>query len=102
MLTANDIIVLIFEAIDEFNAEQDESKRLKKSPATAIFGRGTVLDSLDVVNLIVTIEGKLADGHEIFLTLANEKAMSRKVSPFRTVESLAAYIEELLQEGSDE
>jgi len=102
MLTANDITALIFEAIDEFNAEQDESKRLEKSPETVIFGRGTVLDSLDVVNLIVTIEGKLADEHETFLTLANEKAMSRKVSPFRTVESLAAYVEELLREESNE
>lgn len=32
------------------------------------------------------------------ITIADERALSRKRSPFRTLESLAAYVDELLQE----
>jgi acyl carrier protein len=50
------------------------------------------------VNFIVTIEQALEDHFDICVTLADEKAMSLKNSPFRTVETLGEYICKRLEE----
>ena len=46
---------------------------------------------------MVSLEQTINEKYNKEITVANEKAMSRKNSPFKTVESLAKYIEELLK-----
>ena len=57
-----------------------------------------VLDSLGLVNLIVSVEQNIEDEFHVVITIADDRALSQKHSPFRTVESLAEYIEILLKE----
>ena len=64
----------------------------------AIFGAGGLLDSLDLVNYLADLEYRLDQEFGRELVLASERAMSRSRSPFRDVDSLAAYIMELLAE----
>ncbi len=59
---------------------------------TALFGRGGCLDSLGLVAYIVAVETEIEDHFGETLTLADERAMSQKHSPFHTVQSLAEYI----------
>ena len=66
---------------------------------TVIVGPSAVLDSIGVVSLIVDIEQRLQMDHDIAVTLANEKAMSQKNSPFRTVGVLSSHILESIQQG---
>jgi len=96
MPEASEIHAIIFEAIDELNAQRESDRQVAKAPETVLFGRGAGLDSLDLVNLIVSVEEKLADRFGAAVTLADERAMSRKRSPFRTVATLAEYVCELL------
>ena len=64
---------------------------------TPLYGKTGYLDSIALVTLIVTIEGKLAEqGKNI--TIASEKSFSRRVSPFLTVETLAKFIRKLINE----
>ena len=63
-----------------------------------IFGPGTPLDSLGLVNFLADLEGRLAQKYERDLVLASDRAMSRSQSPFRDVDALTAYILELLAE----
>jgi hypothetical protein len=51
------------------------------------------------VNLIVLVEEKTADTFGKSVTIADEKAMSQKNSPFRTVQNLADYLFSLLKES---
>ena len=74
-------------------------QKIAKSVDTALLGASSKLDSLDLVNLIISTEQKLEEELDIHLTLADEKAMSQKNSPFRTVTSLAEYILLLLGKG---
>jgi acyl carrier protein len=92
---------LFFNVIDEFNAQADEDKQIEKHTGVTLFGDGGVLDSLGLVNLITLIEEHVEDEYDLTITLADEKAMSRKTSPFRTVGSLIAYVSELLEENQD-
>jgi acyl carrier protein len=60
-------------------------------------GRG-VLDSLQLVSFIADLEQVISDEFNQNVVLADERAMSRSHSPFRSVSLLAKYIKELLEE----
>jgi acyl carrier protein len=53
---------------------------------------GQTLDSLGLVTLILNIEDKLSEKFGLNITLADDRAMSQKNSPFRSTESLTEYI----------
>lgn len=66
--------------------------------ATSLVGQQAVLDSLALVTLIVDLEQRIEEEYGAILTLADDRAMSQRSSPFRTIGSLTAYIEQLLAE----
>jgi acyl carrier protein len=59
---------------------------------TVLVGPDAVIDSLGVVSLIVEVEQIVEGEFATSIILANEKAMSAKNSPFRTVGVLAEHI----------
>jgi acyl carrier protein len=66
---------------------------------TVIVGQSAVLDSIAVVSLIVDIEQQLEMEHDVSVTLASEKAMSQRSSPFRTAGVLADHVMATIAEG---
>ena len=90
---------IIFNVIDEFNEQfEHPSEHLEKNIEMALYGTGSKLDSLGLVNFITIVEQTIEDETERSISLANEKAMSRRRSPFKTIGSLIEYIDELLEE----
>jgi acyl carrier protein len=67
---------------------------------TVLVGNDAVLDSLGVVQLIVEVEQRVEGGHGVSVTLANDKAMSARNSPFRTVGVLADHVIATAQEAA--
>lgn len=65
---------------------------------TPLIGEQAVVTSMNLVSFIADVETTLADRWELSITLVNEKALSRKNSPFRTIDALADYILELALE----
>ena len=59
---------------------------------------GSALDSVGLVSLIVELEQQIADRDEASITIADDRAMSQKRSPFRTIGSLADYVQGLMME----
>jgi D-alanine--poly(phosphoribitol) ligase subunit 2 len=96
--TEEEALRLVYRAIDELNLELPPDRRLEKSPGTTLFGRDGRLDSLGLVRLIVGVEQVIEDELSISVTLADERAVSQRSSPFRTVASLAAYVRERLED----
>ena len=96
------IVEVIFKSIDEINETFSEEEHIPKELDTQLFGDKANLDSLGLVNLLVCIEQEIQDVFNKVITIADEKAMSQKNSPFRNVESLANYINMLLEEIDDE
>ena len=87
------ITVIINEASSIIDLEND-----KINFDTTIYGNDSRLDSLGLINLIVAVEQNIEDEFDVSITIADERAMSQKHSPFRTIGSLAEYIEMLLKE----
>jgi len=95
-MKTDNIKTIIFTTIDELNQNMIKKDQLEKSLETRLFGGNSKLDSLGLINLIVGVEEKINDEFDMAITLADERAMSQKHSPFSTVESLVKYIEMLL------
>ena len=87
---------VIYDAIDELNEDLEADEQIEKSESSVLFGSGSMLDSMSLVNLITAIEERIEDEKDVYLTLADENAMSMTDSPFRSVASLADYITHLL------
>ena len=98
MNTAQQILAAIYRAVDLINAELPPNRQLSKTPGTRLLGPQSVLDSLHLVSLLINIEREVEDTIGVSLTLANERALSMKESPFRTIESLASYMGVLISE----
>lgn len=92
---------LIYPSLEDIKENLDNPEALILSPETRLFGSESALSSIDMVNLLVDIESLIEDKLNISITIANEKAMSRKNSPFKTVQSLADYIKELVEEAQN-
>ncbi len=92
MNVQEDILAAIYRAIDWINGELPPDRQLIKAPETRLLGSESVLDSMQLVSLIVTIEREVEDAFGVALTLADERALSMNASPFRSIQSLADYI----------
>ena len=98
----DEVLKVMFSVIDEINETLPPDQQLEKSVETDLFGKQGKLDSIGLVNLIVSLEQGIADEFGLAVTLADEKAFSQKTSPFRTVDSLADYVMERLKStGND-
>lgn len=95
IITRPDLLAVIFDAVDEFNKPRDREEWLRKSEDTELVGSMT-LDSLSFVDFIVALEGKIAERFDVSITIADERAMSERNSPFRNIESLVDYLVKLL------
>jgi acyl carrier protein len=86
------IVAAIYRAVDWINGELPPDRQLIKAPETRLLGSQSVLDSMHLVSLIIAVEQEVEDTFGVALTLADERALSMKESPFRSIQSLADYI----------
>ncbi len=96
-MVKEELISLITTQVQSYNDNLDAPVDLSAGADSVLFGEGGVLTSVDFVTLVLDIEEAVEDATGKSVTLADERAMSQKHSPFRTVGSLADYIEELLE-----
>jgi hypothetical protein len=75
------------------------SKKVDYRDDLVLMGDGVVLDSMSLVSFVSSVETLLSDTFDKDITLVSNKAFSRKNSPFRTMETLGVFIEELLNEA---
>ena len=89
---------LIITSVKEINEQLPQEQQLGQSTKTVLFGKDGKLDSLGLVTLLVIIEQNIEDEFDVSITIADERAMSQKHSPFRTVEALVDYLKMILKE----
>ena len=92
---------LVFNCISKYQVEYDQIIDLSEGEQTRLFGGSGQLDSLGLVSLVVNIEEDIETELGISLILADEKAMSRRTSPFLRIVNLIDYINELVLNQSE-
>jgi len=87
---------LVLEVVQKLGKELDNKELMTPSPETRIFG-AEGLNSIALVTLIVDLEDALAKQLQRPIVLADESAMSRFHSPFRTVGTLIAHVQKVVE-----
>lgn len=100
MIERTDAVAIVVTSLNEVFAQEGTPPPASVTDETVLVGPDAVLDSMGVVQLIVEIEQRVEQTHGISITLANDKAMSRRSSPFRTVGVLADHVIETAQEAA--
>ena len=89
---------VVLGALKELNEELEIEVLDSPTADTKLFGGSGVLNSLALVSLIADIESIISDEFDANIVLADERAMSQRISPFRSVGTLTEYIDTLLSE----
>ena len=76
--------------------EEEVGEGIARDRATPLLGEGSALDSLAVVTFLVSVEEQLESEMGQAIRLVDERAMSKRASPFRTLGTLADHISDLL------
>ena len=96
-----EILRLVYAAIDEVNAQTVTGVPLEKSLETSLLGGDEGMDSLTFVNLIVAMEEQIQSTLGKSVVLVNEDSMSLQEQPFRTIGTLASYVQTLVDSQPD-
>jgi D-alanine--poly(phosphoribitol) ligase subunit 2 len=97
-MTTPDILQLLLRSAEDMNPSLTSPIDIKKGADAALFGPQGALDSMGLVRFVGEIEAVIEDETGVSVVLASERAMSQRRSPFLTIGSLAAYVEDLLKE----
>jgi len=93
------ILRLVYAAIDEVNAQSASGNLIAKNPEAALLGGDRGVDSLTFVNLIVALEEQIQSNIGKSVVLVDEDSMALQEHPFRTVGTLAHYVESIVGDG---
>ncbi|MDD5789789.1 MAG: hypothetical protein PUE30_04625 [Spirochaetia bacterium] len=86
--------------IDSLNELKDTNNLdFEINDETILLGENAVMDSFDFVSFVSALEEKIADEFDKSVTVVSEKAFSKKYSPFKTIDRIADYVIELLNEA---
>ncbi len=87
---------LIIEILHELAEEEKFKSFLEANTDTPLYGGSSLLESIDLVGLLADLEDAVADEFDIDIIIADERAMSQRISPFRSVRSLTNYVQKLI------
>jgi len=87
----DEIVKIICDALTELNEELDYDSLKNADESTEIYGGDEGIDSLSLVRLVTDVEMKVNDKFDSNASLASEKAMSMRNSPYRNVSNLADF-----------
>tara|TARA_Y100001958_G_scaffold158296_1_gene155723 strand:+ start:2407 stop:2691 length:285 start_codon:yes stop_codon:yes gene_type:complete len=90
------VIKIILDTINDFNEDLEPNDKMSTNLDDVIYGDGSSLDSLGLVSFIVGLEEELEDAFGKSISLADEKAMSQKSNPYKSIDSLSEFILKLL------
>jgi acyl carrier protein len=91
-------MTIIRDAVLQLNSFRKEGDVIEFAEDFVLFGPGAVIDSLDLVNVITEVEESISDEFDLALSLTDDRAMTREVSPYDSVSTLKEYVLELLSE----
>lgn len=100
MIERKDAYEIVLASLQEVFEQTGMTPPASVGEDTVLVGADAALDSLGVVQLIVEVEQRVEQNHDISVTLANDKAMSARNSPFRTVGVLADHVVATAQEAA--
>ena len=85
------VLKILKEAVSDLNEELQYESLENPDEDTILFGGDEGIDSLSLVRLVIDVEQRLKEELNLVASLADEKAMSARRTPYRTVGTLADF-----------
>lgn len=92
MPSKDEVLAIIYTAMESLNEELPEGGKIPLVPDTKLFGADATIDSLSLVSVIVDVETEASDQLGFPVVLTDDRAISEEVSPFTDPDALADYI----------
>jgi len=92
------IFDIVINQVKDLSETLPPGQQFSVNEHTVLFGNDSKIDSLSLVSVIVDLESLFSDEFGFDISLTDDRAMTREVSPFDNVESLVGYIHELISE----
>jgi len=89
---------IVINQVKQLNETLPAEQQFEVDETTILFGNGSKIDSLSLVSVIVDLELVLSDEHGHDISLTDDRAMTREISPFDNVTNLVDYIFEIVNE----
>ena len=89
---------MLFSVVDELNLMRPPDEHLAKDMEMTLTGDAGILDSAGLINLIAVTEQKTAAELGRLLLLTDDRTLSQVNQVFRTLGTLADYIQQRLNE----
>ena len=99
-ISPDEMDLLIARCVSAFLASIGLEAATTPGPETILFGTGGCLDSMGLVTVVIDVEQKIQSTHGVRVVLADDRAMSQRSSPFRTIASLRDYALKLLGDSA--
>lgn len=96
-----EVLKMILTALKQV-LENQEKQIPTLSAQTTLYGQGSDVDSLGFVQVLMDVEEQVNSRYGVAVTQTDEKAMSQRHSPFRTVQSLAEYVTDQVLKAQSE
>ena len=90
------IYELVIKQLEELNETLPIEQQFVADKNTVLFGNNSNIDSLSLVSVIVDLETVFSDEYGQDISLTDDRAMIREISPFTNVQNLSEYIKEIL------
>jgi acyl carrier protein len=97
-MNKQEIIAIVINQVEQINETFPDAQKITVNENTVLFGNGSSIDSLSLVSVIVDLEMLFSDEHGFDISLTDDRAMTREISPFDSITSLVDYIFEVINE----
>jgi hypothetical protein len=96
MASREELTKILLVCVTDYADESGTQARIDAD--TPLLGAQAAVSSLGLVMIVTNFEARLNESYDAQVVLANESAMSMRVSPFRSVAALVEYADQLLRE----
>ena len=97
-MNKQEITAIVINQVEQINETFPDAQKITVNENTVLFGNGSSIDSLSLVSVIVDLEMLFSDEHGFDISLTDDRAMTREISPFDSVTSLVDFIFEVINE----
>ena len=90
------VVKIVIYQVEQLRDTLTEEQKFEVNKNTKLFGNNSNIDSLSLVSIIVDLEMLFSEEYGFDLSLTDDRAMTREISPFISITSLADYIVEII------
>lgn len=87
-----ELLDLVYAAASQVNEVLPASQRLALVPETVLMGKGSKLDSLHLINLLVSLSSLVEDRTGLRLSLLEDERLFDEHGPLSSIQAMAEYL----------